>query len=443
MVELTTHERLQKASIKLQSKNPFFSYLALFLKFNEIKKGKLRQDSVGISPTGDLYYCKEFIDSIKDDEELIGLLTHEIMHLAFLTQLRQGSRNPDGWNASTDLCINCLLKQNDFKLPFEETAPVPDRYDNWSFKKAGINIRDIDKKTSEQVYEELPKNIKQDMQGTYYLDSKGNVTDKDGNKIGNIKDAKKGGGANAGNTLGRGFDVHLKLKSKDGTGNLTEKEKQELKELWEDRVSTAYTSAKQKGDLPLGIDRLVKHLHREQVDWKSLLRKYITSFIPSDFSWARRNKKSISMGFYAPDTIKERIKVGVAIDTSGSIGDKELTDFLSEIIGMARGYKGQMDMKLYCHDVDVQAEYDVQNGDIEKIKKISMKGGGGTSHIPVMKHINENLKDCKAVIFFTDGYSDINEVKFKKNKFQSIFVITKDGNVEQLKGKPVQVIKLR
>ncbi len=157
----------------------------------------------------------------------------------------------------------------------------------------------------------------------------------------------------------------------------------------------------------------------------------------------RRSKKSISIGFYMPDTTKERIKVGVAIDTSGSIGDKELTDFLSEIIGMARGYKGQMDMKLYCHDVDVQAEYDVQNGDIEKIKKISMKGGGGTSHIPVMKHINENLKDCKAVIFFTDGFSDIQDVKFSKNKFQSIFVITKDGSDEQLKGKPAHVIKLR
>ncbi len=242
-------------------------------------------DTMGVDERGNLHYVKEFVDKITDDDELIGLLTHEVMHLAFLTQLRQGSRNPDGWNCATDLTINTILKQNDFKLPIESEALVPDKYDNWSFKKAGVNIRDIDKKTSEQVYDELPKGIKQDMNGTYYIDSKGNITDKDGNSVGNIKNAKKGSGANAGNTLGKGFDVHLKAKSKDGSGNLTPKEKQELKELWEDRVSTAYTSAKQKGDLPLGIERLVKHLHREQVDWKALLRKYITSFIPSDYTW--------------------------------------------------------------------------------------------------------------------------------------------------------------
>jgi len=123
----------------------------------------MRCDTMGVSPSGDLYYCKEFIDKITDDEELIGLLTHEIMHLAFLTQVRKGSRDDDGWNVATDLTINTILKQNDFKLPIESEALVPDRYDEWSFKKAGINIRNIDTKTSEQVYDELPKNIKQNM----------------------------------------------------------------------------------------------------------------------------------------------------------------------------------------------------------------------------------------------------------------------------------------
>jgi hypothetical protein len=56
----------------------------------------------------------------------------------------------------------------------------------------------------------------------------------------------------------------------------------------------------------------------------------------------------------------------LAIDTSGSIGQEELTDFLSEIVGMAKGFKDKLNMTLLTHDCIIQNDYSVENGNIAK-----------------------------------------------------------------------------
>ena len=83
------------------------------------------------------------------------------------------------------------------------------------------------------------------------------------------------------------------------------------------------------GKEPAGIERIIGKLHESKIDWKALLLRHIESSIPQDYTYARCSKKSISAGYYLPDTIKERIDVAVAIDCSGSIGRQELNDFIS------------------------------------------------------------------------------------------------------------------
>ena len=144
-----------------------------------------------------------------------------------------------------------------------------------------------------------------------------------------------------------------------------------------------------------------------------------------------------------PDFDKERIEISIAIDTSGSIGQEELNDFISEICGIAKAYKDRIEMRLYFHDTEVQSDYKVENGSIEKIKQVKIKGGGGTAHDLVMERIAKDSKECKLAVFFTDGYSNLTEIDFGKYRYNKLFIINKDGNEEQLKGKNAQVIKLK
>ncbi len=411
---LTTEERISRARIQLQKQNSFWAYLSLFLKFKECKKGKMTQDTMGIDPRGNVFYVKEFIDKLSDDE-LIGLITHEINHLVFLTQLRQGNRDPIGWNIASDLTINTLLKNNNFKLP--AGGVIPDH--NNELNIGSKIIKDCDKKIAEEVYDELPK-IK--MKANIYT---------------------IGDGKNKGKELGKAIDVHLSGEEKGGKGKkgskgLSPNEKEALKKEWNRRVQEALTASKMKGDLPAGLERLVEDLHKEQIDWKSLLQNFITNQIPYDYSYHYPSKKSISCGVYMPSILKEKIEIALMIDLSGSIGQKQYADFISEIIGICKAYQERITMRIFSHDVDCYDGGIIENGNIDKVKKMNLKGGGGTSFETPLKYLKDNNIAPKCLIWLTDGFGD----SFKKPNFPILWVLTKDGSDDLLKDSG-QVIKLR
>ena len=72
-----------------------------------------------------------------------------------------------------------------------------------------------------------------------------------------------------------------------------------------------------------------------KVNWKTLLQKYITNTIPTDYTFARPRRSSRALGIYLPSVVKENVEIYVSIDTSGSISQDDLTDFLSEMLAVA------------------------------------------------------------------------------------------------------------
>lgn len=338
-----------------------------------------------------------------------------------------------GWNICADIVVNQIIKDNNFKLPPDVLWTDKDN----KIDIGGYIVKDCDKKTAEEIYEELSK----------YFNKQKN---KNGNGKGNGKGNKKGKGNNGfGEGDKRRFDVHFEggeggENGKDGKNkkSLSAGEKRELEKLWGDRVREALTISKMRGDIPLGIARLIEKLHEEKVNWKALLNQYITQQLPYDYTWARASKKSKSVGIYMPSILKEKIDIVICIDVSGSIGNKELVDFLSEIIGIAKAYQERITMRLITHECEVVDNWVIENGNIEKIKNLNIKGGGGTSHKPLLNYIKEKERNCKCAIFLTDGYSDINEIEFGEYNFDKLFVISKGGNDEQLKEKKCNIIKL-
>jgi predicted metal-dependent peptidase len=387
---MNTEDKLIRARIKLQEKNPFFAYLSLFLKFKkEDKDNPLPQKSMGVNSKGQITYNEEWVDNL-NEEELMGVLAHEILHLSLLHLLRKGTRDMNNWNIACDICVNGILEQNSFVLP---KGLKVDMYDTFEYGK--IKIEDCSKKTAEMIYEELPSPKK---------DKNGNTDE--------LSD--------------EGFDEH-----QHGEG-ISQEEQINQENEWLKRTEEAYCSAKSKGDVPKGIERYIDELKRSKVNWKALLLRTLNSSIPNDYTWAKPHKKSIICDTYLPNILREKAEVVIAIDTSGSIGRDELTDFISEIVGMARAYNNNIDMKIITHDCEVYDCVDVKNGNIEKIKQISIKGGGGTAHQPVFDYVKEKLKGTRMLICLTDGESDIDEINFKEYPFQKVFVLTEHGEDEQI-----------
>lgn len=430
---------IKRCRTRLQKNHPFFACLSLQLTPVE-KRDDKRIQTMAVDLDGHLYYNPDFVEKL-EEQELNGVMIHEILHLVLLHLIRGKDKNQVICNIADDIVANQLLKDNNFILPHNCL---------WTNDKNEINvfgklIKDVPKKSSEDVYyeifEEAKKQLKQAIKDGKI--KKGNGQDGDGIPI-ELDDYEIDGDTNDGSGKAKNVDNHIRDgKDKKGGGKLSDEELKAKEKEWVDKIQDAYLGSKMIGKVPAGIERLIGKLHESKIGWKTLLLRQVESYIPTNYDYSKCSKKSISAGYYIPATEKTRIEICVAIDVSGSIGAEELNEFISEIVGMARAFRNQIKFTLLTHETEVNNKYVVENGNVEKIKAIKINGGGGTSHKSLMNYIAKEVKGCKLAVFFTDGYSDIQEIDFKKNKFRSIFVINKKGTEEQLFKKPVKVIKLR
>jgi len=399
-------ERITRAKIQIQKSSPFFAYLSLYLKVQEDKNLEF---GIGVDIKGNLYYKEDFVKELSDSE-LKGVLIHEILHLSLLHLIRRSERDNMIWNIACDIVVNQIIKNNGYKLP--SGCLISD--DEEIFRNGDIIIDNCNKKTAEEIYDELLK----------YKE----------------KQKESGSGGNGNKSLcselnSKRFDEH---KSSKG---ISEKKMKELEKDWINKTTEAIVSAKMRRDIPKGMEILIEKLHESKVNWKALLQRYITSSIPYDYSYNYPQKKSISLGYYSPDYVKEKIDIVVGIDLSGSIGKRELEDFISEIVGIAKAYRNKINFRLLTHDCKVHNDYRIENGNINKIKELKLNGGGGTSHKDILDLIKLD-RNCKISIFFTDGDSDLNSYDLDDYRFEKIFIISKDGTDRQIINKKCRIIKL-
>ncbi len=70
------------------------------------------------------------------------------------------------------------------------------------------------------------------------------------------------------------------------------------------------------------------------IDWKDALQNFLTDAGNNfDITWAKPNRRFIDDGHYFPSHKREGIEhLVIAVDTSGSVSDRELVQFMSETI---------------------------------------------------------------------------------------------------------------
>ena len=332
-------------------------------------------------------------------ENIILHNCHEIGHLFLSHHFRlkkQFKECQEVANISADLKVNEILIENGFEINrLGEGYCYPE---NDEFKFGKIKIKEISKKTAEEIYDEIMKQAK----------------DKKMLKKVNVFDNHLFGG---GENNGKGD----REKEEKGRG-LSQKE---FERMWKKRIIEGYEHAKMKGKTPTGMERFVDNLLENKINWRQLLQKEIKNEIISDYSWNKRCKKSYSTNFYLPSVKKENLDVNVVVDLSGSISNEDLKDFLSEMVGMSKMFKNQINMKIITHEVKINSVYDVKRVNEEKILNLKLKGGGGTSHKDVWKYLNENNRGKNLAVVLTDGYSDIEESD--KPRCNVLFVVSKNG----------------
>lgn len=431
--------KINRAKIFFQRDFPFFSYLSFFLKPIEVKDAGDWEDGgfgMGIDIKGNLYYNPQFVNK-QTEPEMTGILCHEILHLCLLHLIRDKGLNHIIANIAEDITINEIIKDNNFVIPKGAFWSNEDR----EVKVGNKIIKNCNSRVFEDIYWEIYDEIKKEIKEAIKRGEKFQVTDDEGEGIEIDLDGENyfvDGFDMQGKGKVKNFDTHIR--GKKGK-ELTEEEKLQAEKEWTDRAITASQISRFAGKEIVGIERIIKGLHRSKVGWRQLLNRQVQNSFPNDFTWQKPNKKSISLGeTYLPDTLKEKIEIGVMIDTSGSIGSEELADFLSEIVGIAKGYREKVKMNLAVHETKLISDWVVENGNIKKILDTTkIKGGGGTSFKEPYEEFIKKHKKTKLLIWFTDGAGDI--ILKKDLKCNIIWVIAKKGSDELVKGLG-KVIKL-
>ena len=168
-----------------------------------------------------------------------------------------------------------------------------------------------------------------------------------------------------------------------------------------------------QGTLPAGFERPVNEVTSERLNWKTLLWRYLTR-TPTDF--AAFDRRFVYRGLYIETLESESVKVFVCVDTSGSVEDAQITDFLSEVRGITRAYP-QAQAKLYYADADVYGPYDLEGNS-------KPEGGGGTDFRPFFAAIRDSDLENAVAVYLTDGYGEFPDAA---PDLQVLWIVTPGG----------------
>jgi predicted metal-dependent peptidase len=156
-----------------------------------------------------------------------------------------------------------------------------------------------------------------------------------------------------------------------------------------------------------GLNRELEDLMHPEVDWKEVLKEFVRSTCNAKdaSSWRRVNRRFLGSDMYMPTLIGEKVgHLVIGIDTSGSVGGKELSEFLSEVQGIAEEvHPEKVDLIYWDGAVAGHEEYD-GNTVSNIVSSTQPKGGGGTDPTCVMHYLKENAIRPEAIIMLTDGY---------------------------------------
>mgnify|MGYP000851105342 CR=1 FL=1 len=365
----SAEDRITKAKANLFLQQPFYATIIASMVFVEVE-----WCSTMATDGRYVYWNRKFVDGLSQ-EELTGVICHETLHAAWLHMLRGKGRDRRLANIAMDIVINQTLIEGGFKLPANGRDPKTGKevrlwgpewakYKDWMW---------------EDVYEDLLKNatvIKIKMPGT---GEGGEPGEGEGDEM---------------------WGIVVDPKSDSGQ-EMSEAEKLELEQEMKIKIQQAAAAAKSIGKLPAGMEGLIEAAGKPKINWKDYIQNWVSGHTPDDYTWQRPNRKIMAnYGIYMPSIKLNGAGVGVlSIDTSGSVSDDELREYVREIAGMIEMCNPER-VVIIQHDAIIQKVEDWEAG--EDFSSLKVKGRGGTNITPTFQKLRDLDVEPDWMIIFSD-----------------------------------------
>ena len=338
--------RLKGIQLRIRGDHPFFGTLSLFANFvvsDVVKTAATDGRTIWLNPV--------FIGRL-GREALCGLVIHELLHVALQHCGRRLNRDPRLWNIAADVVVNGMIRRDT----------------NYSLPAGGVEIPKLGHLSVEEVYEQV---------------SHGR------HKLPEIE------------LLDLAFDDAC---ADDGSGAMILNKAEDLRRYWSSAIQQAAAVASRMshgfGKAGLGSSREYEQVLNTPLDWKSLLWEFMVS-TPYDF--AGFDRRFLHQKIYLEEAVGEFVQILICIDTSASVGNRELGMFMTEIQSILDVYP-QVQAKIFFADATLVGPFPFSVG--SSIPQLV--GGGGTSFVPFFDWVQQQLlHDQQPIcIYFTDGLGD-------------------------------------
>ncbi len=402
--------KLSAARTKLILDKPFLGALVLRLPMIEADSEWCKTVATDARA---FYYSYDYIDSL-NVEQTQFVLAHEALHCALSHFARRQHRDKGRWDIACDLAINPLLIADGL-------TPCPD----------ALYLPDYEGMTAEEIYPCLDENENLMPHDDHVYDEDNESGGGQQGAGGSHESSERGSeGGNQqqkqspDNTGGKG-DAPKKDKPKqepgegqgeqeqpqDGQGSgsnqgadqpppLSQEEKENLSVQWQQRMAGAAQQAMQAGKLSGPLRRIIDHLLQPQLPWRMILARYLNATARDDYNYSRPSRREGDT--IMPSLKSHELDVVVVVDTSGSVSDKEMKEFVSEVNAL----KGQIRARITMHACDSDIAGDGpwhfepwEEFDLPR----EFRGGGTTDFRPVFDWVARENRRPDVLVYFTDA----------------------------------------
>lgn len=202
----------------------------------------------------------------------------------------------------------------------------------------------------------------------------------------------------------------------NGMPRMTDEEREKAMADFQQNMFQAYELYQQSlsggrgtaGTVPGEVERYIGRLKNPEINWRQYINsRFISKFQSNDESWSQLDRRSFDDDLVMPGAgEREKVEIVIMLDYSGSISDEMITDFVTEIYGLACQYD-DYEITVWCFDGIVRERskkiFTKQN--ISELPEYRGEGGGGTNFLANWHYMKENNMKPKLLVMFTDGYT--------------------------------------
>ena len=354
-------QKVSEAKAKLLVDYPYFGTLAsrLDLIANDNIQAYL-SDGVRFE------YNDEYLAELSQ-EELAFALSNGAMHAALAYENRQNGRMSWLWQLATDHAINSMLVANGMEPPLEVL---------------------IDPRFEGMYAEEIYAILKDDIQNEAFDDDESNETgfnESNQKKQEQLRDAE-------------GDHDPDKKRERMEVENEERKTTIAQEEMFEQFANDALEKMNKQGDLPLALERFFSVSDHSKVDWRQELYSAIDRHYYDNYRMMPPSKKLLYSGIYLPSLYSDTLRLAIAIDSSGSVDERLLSTFMSEVEAILIHFPSYIIDLIVC-DAKIQNYKQIVSGEPLEIE---IKGGGGTDFRAVFEMIERELDAPTLLLYFSD-----------------------------------------